>query len=167
MATPKKAKKKGPRKKVKKKKPPEVDLDPVGAAILRSLTKDEEGILHLSEADAGAADKLIEERIGDGPALVEALKAVVALAWYLDQKRGSPKASQRVLEVARTIVPHLEDLGIDPAAELAKDALEKGGHEAQFKAVLGADDRKGPDPRMKEPEKEKAGMLGFLNFKDK
>jgi len=163
---PKKKKKKKKKAKTPSSAEPAVDIHPVAGAALLALRKGEGEALLLDERGAASVGKALAECYEQGPELVEAVQALLALAYYLETRRESAEAATGLLEVARQAIPHLEKLGIDVEEILNKDNVEGSTAGAKFKKLVG-EDRYKADPRMEKNTGGVGGVLGLLGKRDK
>jgi hypothetical protein len=139
-------------------------VHPVAEAALRSLRPGDDETLVLDEAGAESTAQALAGYFDQGVALVEAVQALLALAYYLEKQRGSRPAADALLKVARGAIPHLKALGVDVKEVLNKDNVEQSNAGAKFNKLVG-EERYKADPRI-DKGAAVGGVLGLLNKKD-
>lgn len=158
-----------PKKKKKAKKkaaaPEAVAVHPVAEAALLALRKGDGDTLTIDANGATRVGQALAGYFDRGGELVEAVQALLALAFYLENRRGSGPAADALLKVAREAIPHLKALGVDVDEVLNKDNVERSNAGAQFKKMVGQA-RFEADPRI-DKGAAVGGVLGLLGKKDK
>lgn len=102
----------------------------------------------------------------DQPDLVPAVEELVVVAWFLSEKKACPKAADKLLKIAETAIPALEQRGVDAKAVLSGDSLDKTKRAAAAE-LLAKPLRQAADPRMEKPAGGPGGALGLFARKDK
>jgi len=162
-----------PKKKKKKKKKAKTagasaadvaEVHPVAEVALLSLRKGDDDTLTLDDAGAANIGQALSGFFDQGADLVEAVQALLALAYYLEKRRGSGPAADALLKVAREAIPHLKALGVDVDEVLNKDNVEQSNAGAKFNKLVG-EERYKADPRI-DKGASVGGVLGLLGKKD-